>query len=89
MVSVSPDPSASSSDSGPRSRGTAVEGAVVGRIKERARSEGDMPEEEAPVFPFGGALLRFFLCPLSERERELSVADDCGRVGNSTSLGSG
>ena len=60
-VSVSPDPSCSPSDS--RSRGTSVdEGTVVGKTKERARSEGVIPDEETPVsfdFPFVGAVCRF------------------------------
>ena len=73
-VSVSPDSSTAPSESSPRSRGTYVEGAVVGNNKEQDRSEGVMFEEEAPVFPLGGALLRCVFCPLSERDRELSVA---------------
>ena len=49
-VSVSPDPSFSPSESDSRSRGTSVdEGVVVGRTKERARSEGVIPDEDAPV----------------------------------------
>ena len=91
-VSVSLDPPCSLSESDPRSRGTSVdEGAVVGKFKERARSEGVIPDEEALAsldFPFECALFRFVLYPLSERDRELSVAADGVLVGNSTSLGS-
>ena len=64
-VSVSPDPSFSPSESDPRSCGTSYDkGAVVGKIKERARSEGVIPNEEAPVsvdFILEGALFRVFI----------------------------
>ena len=81
-VSFSPDPSFSPSESDSRSRGTSVdEGTVVGKTKERARSDGVIPVEEAlvsPNFLFVCVLFRFVFCPLSERRRELSVAADGG-----------
>ena len=90
-VSVALDPPFSHSESDSRSRGTSVhEGAVVGKMNERARSEGVIPDEEALVsldLPLVGALFRFFFCPLSERYRVLSVAADGHLLGSPTLLG--